>query len=182
MNVADRFAQACNGSDGTATRRRVDRGAARRRSTTASMHDLRDRLSLSERDAPVPGTQVRRAAVRALPRARTTLRSTQSVDYCSGCGICTQVCPQGVKIAEINAQARQQAQSAERGVPLRDRIITRPTRCSGGSGRRSRHWPMPRCGRGRCGSLAEKTLGSAHVTRAVPAFAGRRFSRSMRDH
>ena len=29
-----------------------------------------------------------------------------SVDYCSGCGICTQVCPQGVKIAEINSQAR----------------------------------------------------------------------------
>ncbi|HLY28603.1 MAG TPA: 4Fe-4S dicluster domain-containing protein, partial [Aggregatilineales bacterium] len=26
----------------------------------------------------------------------------KSLDYCSGCGICTQVCPQGVKIAEIN--------------------------------------------------------------------------------
>ncbi len=29
-----------------------------------------------------------------------------SVNYCSGCGICTQVCPQGVHIAEINTQAR----------------------------------------------------------------------------
>ena len=29
-----------------------------------------------------------------------------SLDYCSGCGICTQVCPQGVHIAEINTQAR----------------------------------------------------------------------------
>ena len=25
-----------------------------------------------------------------------------SVDYCSGCGICTQVCPQGVHIAYVN--------------------------------------------------------------------------------
>src|SRR5215207_3051836 len=49
-----------------------------------------------------------------------------SVDYCSGCGICTQVCPQGVKIAEINAQARNKMKR-QKGVPLRDRIITRPT-------------------------------------------------------
>ena len=49
-----------------------------------------------------------------------------SVDYCSGCGICSQVCPQGVKIAEINAQARNKLKR-QKGVPLRDRIITRPT-------------------------------------------------------
>jgi glycerol-3-phosphate dehydrogenase subunit C len=49
-----------------------------------------------------------------------------SVDYCSGCGICSQVCPQGVKIAEINAQARERVKRRD-GVPLRDRIITRPT-------------------------------------------------------
>ena len=49
-----------------------------------------------------------------------------SVDYCSGCGICTQVCPQGVKIAEINAQARAKLKR-QKGVPLRDRLITRPT-------------------------------------------------------
>jgi len=29
-----------------------------------------------------------------------------SVDYCSGCGWCTTVCPAGVKIAEMNNQAR----------------------------------------------------------------------------
>src|SRR5207248_938699 len=45
-----------------------------------------------------------------------------SVDYCSGCGICTQVCPQGVKIAEINAQARARLWE-DRGVP--------PQRCCG---------------------------------------------------
>jgi len=49
-----------------------------------------------------------------------------SVDYCSGCGICSQVCPQGVKIAEINAQARNKLKR-RKGIPLRDRIITRPT-------------------------------------------------------
>ncbi len=30
-----------------------------------------------------------------------------SVDYCSGCRVCNMVCPTGVKIAEINARARQ---------------------------------------------------------------------------
>jgi glycerol-3-phosphate dehydrogenase subunit C len=49
-----------------------------------------------------------------------------SLDYCSGCGICTTVCPQGVKIAEINSQARAKMK-AQRGVPLRDRIIARPS-------------------------------------------------------
>ncbi len=49
-----------------------------------------------------------------------------SLDYCSGCGICTQVCPQGVDIAEINARARAEMK-AERGMPLRDRVIARPT-------------------------------------------------------
>lgn len=49
-----------------------------------------------------------------------------SLDYCSGCGICTTVCPQGVKIAEINAKARA-GMKAERGVPVRDRIIARPS-------------------------------------------------------
>jgi len=49
-----------------------------------------------------------------------------SLDYCSGCGICTTVCPQGVKIAEINSQARAKMK-AQRGIPLRDRIIARPS-------------------------------------------------------
>jgi glycerol-3-phosphate dehydrogenase subunit C len=97
-----------------------------------------------------------------------------SVDYCSGCGICSQVCPQGVKIAEINSQARNKLKR-QKGVPLRDRIITRPT------------WL------GRAGTpvapianfsltfrpariLAEKTLG-VHRDAPAPKFAGRRFSK-----
>ncbi|MFN8110080.1 MAG: anaerobic glycerol-3-phosphate dehydrogenase subunit C [Thermoleophilia bacterium] len=47
----------------------------------------------------------------------------QSLDYCSGCGTCTLVCPQGVKVAEINAQARA-AMKAQRGMPWRDRFIS----------------------------------------------------------
>jgi glycerol-3-phosphate dehydrogenase subunit C len=101
-----------------------------------------------------------------------------SVDYCSGCGICSQVCPQGVKIAEINAQARNKLKR-QKGIPLRDRIITRPT------------WL------GRAGTpvaplvnlslrlrpfrvLAEKVVG-VHRDAPAPKFAGRRFSRWARD-
>ncbi len=102
-----------------------------------------------------------------------------SVDYCSGCGICTQVCPQGVKIAEINAQARNKLK-LQNGVPLRDRIITRPQMLGTlgtplapvvNASLRSR--PLR--------TLAQKTLG-IHRDAPVPAFAGRRFSRSMREH
>ena len=50
----------------------------------------------------------------------------RSVDYCSGCGLCTQACPQGVKIAELNAHARY-AVKQHNGMPLRDRVIARPT-------------------------------------------------------
>jgi glycerol-3-phosphate dehydrogenase subunit C len=102
-----------------------------------------------------------------------------SVDYCSGCGICTQMCPQGVQIAEINAQARNKLKR-QKGVPLRDRIITRPT------------WL------GRLGTpaaplanltlklrpariLGEKVLG-VHRDAPAPKFAGRRFSRWARKH
>lgn len=102
-----------------------------------------------------------------------------SVDYCSGCGICSMVCPQGVKIAEINAQARDKLKR-QKGVALRDRIITRPT-WLGRAGTptapianftlRSRPLRV----------LAEKALG-VHRDAPVPKFAGRRFSRWMRGH
>lgn len=42
-----------------------------------------------------------------------------SVDYCSACRVCNEVCPNGVKIAEINARAKAQI-VAERGIPLRN--------------------------------------------------------------
>lgn len=49
----------------------------------------------------------------------------RSVQWCSGCGSCSRVCPHGVAVAEINVQAK--ARLAEQdGVPLRDQLIGRP--------------------------------------------------------
>jgi glycerol-3-phosphate dehydrogenase subunit C len=111
-------------------------------------------------------------------RVADELSVDRSVDYCSGCGICSQVCPQGVKIAEINAQARNKLKR-RRGIPLRDRIITRPT-WLGRAG-------TPVAGvanlslRLRPARVAmEKALG-VHRDAPVPAFAGRRFSRWARE-
>ena len=48
-----------------------------------------------------------------------------SIDYCSSCGTCTLVCPQGVHIAELISQARA-VMKAQR-MPLRDKLISRTT-------------------------------------------------------
>jgi glycerol-3-phosphate dehydrogenase subunit C len=102
-----------------------------------------------------------------------------SLDYCSGCGICTTVCPQGVKIAEINSQARARMK-AQRGIPLRDRIIARPS-------------AMGRVGtplapianfflkNRACRWLLERTLG-VHRKAPMPLFAGRTFQSWARRH
>jgi glycerol-3-phosphate dehydrogenase subunit C len=47
-----------------------------------------------------------------------------SADYCSGCRVCNEVCPSGVKIAELNARARAHIM-AEQGIPLRNRLLGR---------------------------------------------------------
>ena len=47
-----------------------------------------------------------------------------SVDYCSGCRVCNEVCPTGVHITEINTRARAQL-AAENGIPLRNRMLGR---------------------------------------------------------
>ncbi len=102
-----------------------------------------------------------------------------SVDYCSGCGICSQVCPQGVKIAELNAQARDQLKR-QHGVPLRDRVITRPTWLgrAGTPAAAVANWSL---GFRPARILAEKALG-VHRDAPAPRFAGRRFSRWARTH
>lgn len=48
-----------------------------------------------------------------------------TVDYCSGCGLCTTSCPAGVKIAEMNNRARATIR-ANRRAPLRDRLLGEP--------------------------------------------------------
>ncbi len=100
-----------------------------------------------------------------------------SVDYCSGCGICSMSCPQGVKIAEINAQARNKIKR-EHGVPLRDRIITRPT-WLGRAGTPVAPLANFTVGFKPLRVLGEKTLG-IHRDAAAPKFAGRRFSKWAR--
>jgi len=102
-----------------------------------------------------------------------------SVDYCSGCGICTQVCPQDVKIAEINSQARARLWQ-ERGIPFRNQVLARPS-------------VMGRVG-SRVATLANLTLASRTVRRLLeptlgvhrdaplPSFAGGTFQRWARRH
>ena len=59
-------------------------------------------------------------------RFRQTMQPSpdHSVDYCSGCRVCNEVCPTGVKIAEINARARA-SMAKENGIPLRNRLLGR---------------------------------------------------------
>jgi glycerol-3-phosphate dehydrogenase subunit C len=58
-------------------------------------------------------------------RFRAGLSVETSVDYCSSCGTCTLVCPQSVKIAELNSQARAVMKAGH--MPLRDKLISRTT-------------------------------------------------------
>jgi glycerol-3-phosphate dehydrogenase subunit C len=48
-----------------------------------------------------------------------------SLDYCSSCGACTLACPQGVKIAELNGQARAVMKADH--MPVRDQLISQTT-------------------------------------------------------
>jgi glycerol-3-phosphate dehydrogenase subunit C len=102
-----------------------------------------------------------------------------SVDYCSGCGICSMVCPQGVKIAEINAQARRKVKE-QRGIPLRDRMIGRPTVLGrlgtpvaplANASLRTRPVRL----------LIERALG-LHRDAPMPSFAGRTFRSWAKRH
>jgi glycerol-3-phosphate dehydrogenase subunit C len=102
-----------------------------------------------------------------------------SVDYCSGCGICTQVCPQGVKVAEINSQARARLWE-ERGIPLRNQLIARPSVLGrlGTPVAPLANWTLRNRLLRRAG---ERVLG-IHRDAALPRFAGRTFQRWARKH
>jgi len=102
-----------------------------------------------------------------------------SLDYCSGCGICTTVCPQGVKIAEINAKARA-GMKAERGVPVRDRLIARPSVMGkvGTPVAPIANWFLRTTLARR---LVERTL-RIHRSAPMPPFAGRTFRSWVRRH
>jgi glycerol-3-phosphate dehydrogenase subunit C len=102
-----------------------------------------------------------------------------SLDYCSGCGICTQVCPQGVHIAEINSQARAEMK-ATKGMPLRDRVLARPTVAGrlGTPAAPLANWTLGN----RLLRLAAERLVGLHHDAPVPRFAGRTFQRWARSH
>jgi glycerol-3-phosphate dehydrogenase subunit C len=102
-----------------------------------------------------------------------------SVDLCSGCGICTQVCPQGVKIAEINSKARAELWR-ERGIPLRNKIIARPslggrlaTPFAGAA-----NWAVANKA---LRAVGERVIG-VHRHAPLPRFAGRTFQSWARHH
>ena len=102
-----------------------------------------------------------------------------SLDYCSGCGICTQVCPHGVHIAEINTQARA-ALKATKGVPLRDRILGRPTLAGrlGNPVAPLANWTL---GTKPLRKVAHRLLGLDHRA-ALPSYPGGTFQRWARRH
>jgi glycerol-3-phosphate dehydrogenase subunit C len=89
------------------------------------------------------------------------------------------VCPQGVKIAEINAQARNKLK-LQKGVPVRDRIITRPT-WLGRLGTPAAPLANASLSFRPLRVAAEKVLG-VHRDAPAPKFARRRFSRWARAH
>jgi glycerol-3-phosphate dehydrogenase subunit C len=107
------------------------------------------------------------------------LSADWSVDYCSGCGICSRVCPQDVRIAEINSRARAQLKE-QRGIPLRDQLLARPD-VMGRLGRPIRplfNWAM---GTPLVRVPLERILG-IHRKAAIPKVAGRTFGQWARRH
>ena len=119
------------------------------------------------------GPQAERFRVEGEPSADS------SVNYCSGCGICTQVCPQGVHIAEINTQAKAKYGETH-GVPARDRILARPTLAGrlGTPAAPVANWTL----RNRLLRLAIERLVGIHRDAPMPKFAGRTFQRWARRH
>ena len=101
-----------------------------------------------------------------------------TLDYCSSCGTCTLVCPQGVKIAELNSVAR--AAMKKDRMPLRDQLISRTTAMGAVM---SPVAPLANAALalGPVRFLAEKTVG-IHRRAAMPKSSGRSFQSWWAKH
>jgi glycerol-3-phosphate dehydrogenase subunit C len=104
----------------------------------------------------------------------------RSLDYCSGCGLCTQACPEGVMVAEINSVARERMVRSRGGLRLRDKLISRPTLV----GRLAR--PVAPVANAAMANPAvrwalEKVMG-VHRRAAMPRFAAHGFRSWARRH
>jgi glycerol-3-phosphate dehydrogenase subunit C len=96
----------------------------------------------------------------------------QSVDYCSGCGWCTTACPAGVKIAEMNNQARARMREGKRP-KLRDWGLGQ-TDLTGSLGVRFAPIANVVMGNRVIRAVMEATVG-IHRKAPVPRFARRTF-------
>jgi glycerol-3-phosphate dehydrogenase subunit C len=103
-----------------------------------------------------------------------------SLDYCSGCGLCTQACPEGVLVAEINQVARERLVTARGGLGLRDNLISRPS-LMGMLARPVAPLANLMMAATPVRLLVEKTIG-VHRGAAMPRFSGITFRSWARRH
>ena len=104
----------------------------------------------------------------------------RSLDYCSGCGLCTQACPEGVLIAEINQVAREKLVTARGGLNLRDNLISRPS-LMGGLARPVAPLANLMMAARPVRVVVEKAIG-VHRGAAMPRFSGATFRSWARRH
>jgi glycerol-3-phosphate dehydrogenase subunit C len=104
----------------------------------------------------------------------------RSLDYCSACGLCTQACPEGVLIAEINQVARERLVSARGGLGLRDNLVSRPS-LLGALARPVAPLANLAMASRPLRVAVEKTIG-VHRGAAMPRFSGTSFRSWARRH
>jgi glycerol-3-phosphate dehydrogenase subunit C len=103
-----------------------------------------------------------------------------SLDYCSSCGLCTQACPEGVMVAEINSVARSKLIADRGGLRWRDKLVCRPVLMANLARPVA---PLANVALANPGVrwLVEKVMG-VHRRAAMPRFASVTFRSWFRGH